>query len=244
MKLNKVLPGLAALGLASTLSFGATSPTAPVALFNGTDLSGWTAFPAEAAPPADTWTVKDGVLHTSGKPNGYIRTGDRYRDFKLTVEWRWVPVPPPVDSEGKPRARNSGVLLHMQGEDAIWPKSIEAQLMENNAGDFYVIGGVQTAELEALRDKALAKAGDDEQAKTRANNNRRLPKKQASSEKPTGEWNTYTITCRGDSVTTVVNGVEQNHATKVTVSEGHICLQSEGAPIEFRTVRLDPLPPM
>ena len=113
--------------------------------------------------------------------------------------------------------------------------------METNAGDFFVIGGVRTKELDAARDEALAKAGDDEQAKTRANNNRRLPRKQDSSEKPTGEWNTYTITCRGDSVTTVVNGVQQNHTTGVTVSEGHICLQSEGAPIEFRNVRLAPL---
>jgi hypothetical protein len=241
MKITKFLPGLATLALASTLSFAATSPTAPVALFNGTDLSGWGVFPAEAAPPADTWTVQDGVLRTTGKPNGYIRTDGRYRDYKLTVEWRWVPVPPPVDAEGRPRNRNSGVLLHMQGEDAIWPKSIEAQLMETNAGDFYVIGGVQTAELEALRDQAFAAAGTDEQARTRALNIRRLPRKKDSSEKATGEWNTYTITCRGDSVTTVVNGVEQNHATKVTVVEGHICLQSEGAPVEFRTVRLDPL---
>jgi hypothetical protein len=241
MKSNKIIPGLAALALASTLSFAATSPTAPVALFNGKDLSGWGVFPAEAAPPADTWTVQDGVLRTHGKPNGYVRTDARYRDYKLTVEWRWVPVPPPVGSDGKPRNRNSGVLLHMQGEDAIWPKSIEAQLMETNAGDFFVIGGVRTAELDAARDDALAKAGDDEQAKTRANNNRRLPRKKDSSEKPIGEWNTYTITCRGNAVTTVVNGVEQNHTTGVTVSEGHICLQSEGAPIEFRTVRLDPL---
>jgi len=241
MKSKVSLLAIAALAASSISALAATSPDAPVALFNGTDLAGWTAFPAEAAPPADTWKVEDGVLRTTGKPNGYVRTDGRYRDYKLTVEWRWVPVPPPVDAEGKPRNRNSGVLLHMQGEDAIWPKSIEAQLMETNAGDFYVIGGVQTAEIEAIRDKALSAAGADEQAKTRAINNRRAPRKMDSSEKPTGEWNTYVITCRGDSVTTVVNGVEQNRATKVTVDEGHICLQSEGAPIEFRTVRLDPL---
>lgn len=241
MKSKTAFPAIAVLAAASITTFAATSPTAPVALFNGHDLSGWTAFPAEAAPPADSWKVENGVLRTTGKPNGYIRSEGRFHDYVLTVEWRWVPVPPPVDNEGRPRSRNSGVLLHMQGEDAIWPKSIEAQLMETNAGDFYVIGGVQTAEIEALRDKELSAAGTDEQARTRAINNRRLPRKKDSSEKPIGEWNIYTITCRGDSVTTVVNGVEQNHATKLTVDEGHICLQSEGAPIEFRTVRIEPL---
>ena len=241
MKSKAVLLAIAALAATSVASFAATSPDAPIALFNGTDLSGWTFFPAEAAPPADTWKVEDGVLRTTGKPNGYIRTDGRFHDYVLTVEWRWVPVAPPVDSEGRPRNRNSGVLLHMQGEDAIWPKSIEAQLMETNAGDFYVIGGVETAELVAMREAALAKAGDDEKAKAAARNTRRLAMKQNSSENPTGEWNTYTITCRGDSVTTVVNGVQQNHATNVTVSEGHICLQSEGAPIEFRNVKIEPL---
>ena len=38
------------------------------------------------------------------------------------------------------------VLLRAQAPDVIWPQSLEAQLMETNAGDFYVIGGVETAE--------------------------------------------------------------------------------------------------
>jgi hypothetical protein len=244
MKTKAALLALSTLAATSLSASAATSPDSPIALFNGSDLSGWTAFPAEAAPPADTWKVEDGVLRTTGKPNGYIRSEGRFENYVLTVEWRWVPVAPPVDSEGRPRNRNSGVLLHMQGEDAIWPKSIEAQLMETNAGDFYVIGGVETAELVAMREAALAKAGDDEKAKAAAKNSRRLPKKQDSSENPTGEWNTYKITCRGDTVTTVVNGVQQNHATGVTVSEGHICLQSEGVPIEFRNVKIEPLPAM
>jgi hypothetical protein len=241
MKRYPALLGFASLIATNFTLLAANSPDAPIALFNGSDLSGWTAFPAEAAPPADTWKVEDGVLRTTGKPNGYIRSEGRFENYVLTVEWRWVPVAPPVDNEGRPRNRNSGVLLHMQGEDAIWPKSIEAQLMETNAGDFYVIGGVETAELVTAREAALAKAGDDEKAIAAAKNSRRLPKKQASSENPTGEWNTYTITCRGDTVTTVVNGVQQNHATGVTVSEGHICLQSEGVPIEFRNVKIEPL---
>ena len=230
--------GAAALSLLLTVPAHAAAAD----LFNGRDLSGWTFFAGDVnPPPADTWSVVDGVIHCTGKPNGYIRSDGRYSNYRLTVEWRWVPVPPPVDSQGRARNRNSGVLLHMQGVDAIWPKSIEAQLMETNAGDFYVIGGVETNELEAMRNEAIAKAGDDEDAKKRAAGNRRMARKQSSSERPVGEWNRYEIICRGDSVTTIVNGVEQNSTTGVTVSEGHICLQSEGAPIEFRNVRLEPL---
>lgn len=220
----------------------AITPTAPIVLFNGHDLTGWTPYAKEGAEvAAATWKVVNGVIQCTGKPNGYLRSAARYQDYVLTVEWRWVPAPMPVDKQGRPRNRNNGVLLHMQGTDNVWPKSLEAQLMENNAGDFYVIGGVETKEWAAIREKAVAAAGTDAAAVEKAKNNRRIPKQQPSSEKPTGEWNTYNIVCRGDTVTVSVNGVQQNQATGLSVREGHILLQSEGAPIEFRNVRLDPL---
>ncbi|MBL9214769.1 MAG: DUF1080 domain-containing protein [Opitutaceae bacterium] len=239
----KILPPH--LFLASALLAGlaaAERPAVTVSLFNGHNLEGWTTYAQNAAPAAaDTWTVGDGVIRCSGQPHGYLRTTGRYRDYRLTVEWRWVPGPAPVDAQGKPRSRNSGVLLHMQAPDTIWPRSLEAQLMETNAGDFYAIGGVETAQLATAREQALAAATDDA-SRTRARNTRRVPRQSATSEKPLGEWNRYEITCRGDQVTVVVNGVTQNTATSVSVSEGHICLQSEGAPIEFRNVKLAPLP--
>ena len=34
----------------------------------------------------------------------------------------------------------------MTGEDKVWPKSVEAQLMSRNAGDFFVIGGTEFKE--------------------------------------------------------------------------------------------------
>ena len=218
----------------------AVKPTQPVNLFNGTDLAGWVPFAADGPPPAGSWTVAEGVIRCTGKPSGYIRTEERYRDYRLTVQWRWVG-PAPVDKEGKPRTRNSGVILHVQAPDAVWPTGLEAQLMEKNAGDIWVIGGVETEEHRALVSQAVAAAGSDEQALKRARGNRRTPKAQGSSERSTGQWNTYDIVCAGDTVTLWVNGVEQNVATGVSVREGHICLQSEGAGIEFRNVTLHPL---
>jgi hypothetical protein len=218
----------------------AVKPTQPIALFNGTDLTGWVPFAAGGPPPAGSWAVADGVIRSTGSPNGYLRTESRYRDYRLTVEWRWAGAPP-RDKDGKPRNRNSGVILHVQAPDAIWPMGLEAQLMEKNAGDFWVIGGVETNEHRALVEQAVAAAGNDEQAVKQARGNRRTPKAQGSSEKATGQWNTYDILCAGDTVTLWVNGVEQNAATGVSVREGHICLQSEGTAIEFRNVTLQPL---
>ena len=42
----------------------------------------------------------------------------------------------------------------------------------------------------------------------------------ASSEKPTGEWNTMEVICKGNTIEVSVNGVLQNKGTNVTVSKG------------------------
>ncbi len=233
---------LAALVSASLLaSPEAVKPTSTTVLFNGHDLTGWVPVAKDGPPPADTWQVADGVIKCSGQPAGYLRTTGRYRDYRLTVEWRWTPGPAALDAQGRPRIRNSGVILHMQLPDAVWPRSLEAQLMETNAGDFWVIDGVETNEHAKLVAQAVAAAGADEKAITQARGNRRTPKAWPASEKSPGEWNTYDILCVGDVVTVRVNGVEQNRATGVTEQAGHICLQSEGALIEFRNVKLEPL---
>lgn len=227
---------------AALLASDVIAPNRPLDLFNGRDLAGWVPFrrPTDAAAP-ESWSVADGVIQCTGVPAGYIRTEGRYRDYRLTVEWRWVPGDLGLNAQGRPRGRNSGVLLHVQLPDAVWPKSLECQLAADNAGDFWVIDGVDTAQHAAAREKAIAAAGQDEEARKRARSNRRFPKARPSAEKPLGEWNRYEITCAGDTVTVKVNGVEQNRATAVTVQEGHIALQSEGAPIEFRNVKLEPL---
>jgi hypothetical protein len=47
--------------------------------------------------------------------------------------------------------------------------------------------------------------------------------------------------CKDDWVVVLVNGVLQNVATKCSERSGRICLQSEGAPIEYRNLWLEPL---
>jgi hypothetical protein len=60
----------------------------------------------------------------------------------------------------------------------------------------------------------------------------------ASSEKTAGEWNTMEVVCDKTTIEVYVNGVLQNRGTNVSVSQGCICLQSEGKDIEFRNVFL------
>ena len=179
-------------------------------LFNEQDLDGWKPFLGDSSvDPSTVWSVNDGILRCEGKPNGYIRTVEDYSNYKLNLEWRWPEEP-----------SNSGVLLHMSEPDQIWPKSIEAQLMNRNAGDFYAIGGTGFAELKE---------------------GRRVPKQNETNEREPGQWNVYEIICKDNTITLYVNDLLQNEATQTTVNSGKIALQSEGSPIEFRNITLTPL---
>jgi hypothetical protein len=187
-------------------------PEKRIELWNGKDFTGFKFFLEDsAADPMDVWMIKDGVIHCTGVPAGYFYTENEYGNYILHLEWRWAAEP-----------GNSGVLLHKQEPDEVWPKSIEAQLMSGNAGDFYLIGGTTINE---HIDKSK----------------RRVQKNQESSEHAAGEWNTYNITCKGDSIIVMVNDVLQNIGSGASVTSGKICLQSEGKPIEFRNFYLDPL---
>ena len=189
-----------------------------VLLFNGNDLSNWDKVVFEEADVDEVFKVEDGIIKVSGVPNAYILTSDSYSNYKLHVEWRWSTVP-----------SNSGVLLHVQETNLVeWPLCIEAQLKNGNAGDIVMIGH-----------GAGVSAGDSTYIINPEERRFEVALKfEESSESPAGEWNTYEITCNGDNIELIVNGILQNNATKSTLSSGPIALQSEGTPIEFRNVYL------
>lgn len=188
-----------------------------IALFNGKDLSGWTWFCGRdcKAKVEDVFVVQRGVVADGGTPSGYIATTAEHTSFVLRLSWRWN-----APEAGKPG--NSGVLVRVQRPDTVWPKSIEAQLMAGNAGDFYSIG-------EFPMKGAPARSKGRHVAHTRGN------------ERPPGEWNEYEIIVDGPTIVLNVNGEELNRATECEVIPGRIALQSEGAPIFFRDARLAPI---
>jgi hypothetical protein len=189
-----------------------------VPLFNGKDLSNWDKVVFEEADVDEVFQVGNGIIKVSGVPNGYIITRDSYSNYQLHVEWRWAAEP-----------SNSGVLLHVQETNPReFPLCIEAQLMNGSAGDIVMIG--QGAGVSVGDSTYIINPGDRRYKSSK--------KFQESSEKPAGQWNTYEITCEGDNIELIVNGVLQNKATKSTLSSGPIALQSEGGPIEFRNVYL------
>ncbi len=198
------------VGAQVVMAEDAIAPKEEIVLFNGKDFTGWEFCVRGKNEAGDTFKVEDGIIKCSGKPAGYMRTAKSYKDYKLTIEWRFTV-----------KKGNSGVLVHTSKPDKVWPKSIECQGMFNNQGDFFVIGGTEFKEHKGKKGRRVAKNGP-------------------SNEKPLGEWNTYEIICKGDSVLPHVNGKLMNTATECSVTEGMICIQSEGVPWECRKITLAP----
>lgn len=202
----------------------------PIALFNGKDLTGWSAdVPAADKDPkvAPSFVVRDGMLVSLGKPEGHLLTDATYGDYTLTVEYRFP------KSGG-----NCGVLVHASKPRmlyAMFPQSIEVQMLHGHAGDFWCIGeNIEVPDMEKRRPhKPGQKFGGTE---ADARNIKNLTD---DSEKPLGEWNTMTIRCKGAEVIVHVNGVLVNHGTQCTAKSGKIAIQAEGTEVEIRKLELE-----
>jgi len=194
------------------------SPTERIELFNGKTLEGWTKVikSEPEASPDKTWRVEDGIIKCTGKPFGYLRTQQSYKDFKLHVEYRWA--------DTTTATPNSGVFVFMTGGDTNFlPKAIESQLKMGRAGDWVLLSTSTMNGLENKGNKSVKRQNEE------------------SSEKPRGEWNQVEIVTKGNTIQVSINGVLQNTGKDVYTDAGQICLQSEGGAIDFRNVTLEPV---
>lgn len=217
-------PAVFGLALASV---PAAEPDGFTPLFNGKDFTGWKAFgrkekdgPTAAIEPKESWAVVDGELRCTGKPTGYLVTEKEYGGYALRLKWRY-----PKEL----KAGNSGVLVHCQKGDAVWPVCVEVQLRGGRAGDLW---------LQTAKEVTLDVPADRRDAADKTNRHIwRTPKDEAV-EKPYGEWNQYEITCKGGDITVAVNGKVVNGGTNCNLTKGRIALQSEGTEIHFKDIEI------
>ena len=186
-----------------------------VALFNHKDFSGWTFCMKDQADPLATWSVTNGVIHCTGKPTGYLRTTGVYSNYFLTVEWRFVKIAPKAD--------NTGILVHIQPGDKVWPQCIQVQGKHTRQGDLFLMEGAEAKEHRGL-DK-----------------NTPVPLRGDSVENPVGEWNKAETICLHHQVVSFINGKFVNEVTECTINDGFIGIQSEGGDIEIRSIDYCPL---
>jgi len=196
-------------------------------LFNGKNLKGW----VNVNTDPDTWSVKKGILICKGQPIGVMRTDRQYENFILHIEWMHM----------EPGG-NSGTFIWSDANPnpkSRLPNGLEVQMLELDwvklntkngvappvayvEGELFGVGGVTTVpdNPRGTRSKSL---------EGRCN--------------PRGQWNTYTVVAVDGTVKLAINGKFVNGISKSTQKKGYICLESEGAEIHFRNIKIMELPP-
>jgi Domain of Unknown Function (DUF1080) len=207
-----------------------TSAFAQKSLFNGKDLKGWHVdVPAMDKNPdtINPFIVRNGMLVSLGTPGGHLITDKIYKNYQLTVQYRFA---------GKPG--NCGVLVHSSTPRVLYgmfPKSMEVQMQHKDAGDFWCI------EEDIAVPDMVSRRGPKENWGVNGDKLRRIKNLTDDSEKPVGEWNTMIIQCLNNEVKVWVNGTLVNHGTNCTASSGQIALQAEGSEVEFKQLDIKPI---
>ncbi|WP_417383283.1 3-keto-disaccharide hydrolase [Gimesia sp.] len=197
-------------------------------LFNGKDLTGW----VNVNTDKDTWYVKDGMLVCTGHPIGVMRTDRQYENFLLHIEWRHM------EAGG-----NSGVFAWSEGtvpEGRRLPKGMEIQMLELDWVNQHKKKDGSLPPIAYVHGELFGANG----LITTPDNPRGTRSKSIENRcKGKGEWNVYDVVCVDGVVKLSVNGKFVNGVRNASIKKGYLCLESEGAEIQFRNIQIMELPP-
>ena len=196
-------------------------------LFNGKDLTGWVN--VNTAP--DTWRVENGMLVCSGQPIGVMRTERQYENFVLHVEWMHT----------EPGG-NSGMFLWSgprANPGSPFPDGVEVQMLELEWPELHKVNGVTPP--VAYVHGELFGVGKVKTVPDTPRGTRSMSIENRCKGK--GEWNTYDVVAVDGVIKLSVNGRFVNGISRTSQKKGYICMESEGAKIYFRNIRIMELPP-
>jgi len=160
------------------------------------------------------FVVEDGVLRVN-RGTGWLRSRERFKDFKLTMVFRFLEA-----------GANSGIY-------------IRTAATSNNGERGYPDNGYQVQCRDAITGETplgcmFAQGAPEFRFVEDLNALRRAYV-------PTGEWNVYEITCRGDSVSVKLNGVLVTIGIGMAHADGYIGIQGEYGLLEFRVIQVEKL---
>lgn len=197
-------------------------------LFTGKDLTGW----VNVNTADDTWSVRDGLLVCSGHPIGVMRSDRQYENFLLHIEWRHM------EAGG-----NSGVFAWSEGtvpEGRRLPKGMEIQMLELDWVNQHKMKDGTLPPIAYVHGELFGANG----LTATPDNPRGTRSKSVENRcKGKGEWNVYDVVCVDGVIKLSVNGKFVNGMSHSSVKKGYLCLESEGAEIHFRNIRILELPP-
>jgi hypothetical protein len=214
---------------------------APKAFIDGTGL-GWRSLGeadfVNVNTDPDTWTWNADSVKCTGKPVGVTRSQKPITNFELVAEWRHLQ-----------SAGNSGIFVWASEAaltdlkpNTLPPGGIEVQVLDlgyeekfekengkkpdwfTSHGDVFPVGTSKMTPFPPVSPKG----------------SRAFPRKRLS--KGVGEWNHYYVRAINGEVRLWVNGEEVSGGTNCEPRTGYLCLESEGAPVEFKNLRIRELP--
>ncbi|MFO0911660.1 MAG: DUF1080 domain-containing protein [Pirellulales bacterium] len=188
-----------------------------VPLFDGRTLDGWVNI--NCGP--DTWSVRDGMIHCTGKPIGELRTTKMYQNFVVELEWRHL------EPQG-----NAGLFVWADALPARgqpFHRAVEVQVLDGREGQGYTSDG------DVFPIHGATMKPDNGRGGMRA-----FPTERRVKASP--EWNHYRVTCQDGAIQLAVNGKVVTTGSDCHPRRGYICLESEGSPVQFRNLRIKELP--
>lgn len=190
-----------------------------VPMFNGEDLSGWKN--VNVAP--GTFAARDGMIVSTGKPTGTLRTDRMYENFIVELEWRHM----------QPGG-NAGLF--------VWGDPITHVGVPFSRGiEVQILDGRETASYTSHGDVFSIWGARMKPDRPHPNGSERcLPSEKLC--KPSPEWNHYRVTCRDGILKLAVNGKEVSGASECRPRKGYLCLESEGSECHFRNLRIKEFP--
>jgi Domain of Unknown Function (DUF1080) len=193
------------------------------------------------------------LIRISGENWGAISTKAEYENYHLQLQFKWG-----VLSWGqkKNKKKDSGLLYHSVGkygaDYGAWMRSQEFQIEETNCGDYWGVAG-------GMADIPVIKKSETEYVynpkgtittfKEGSKQGRRCIKI-TDAENPSGEWNMLDLYCHGDTSIHVINGKlmmilyngrQMDNGLEMPLTKGKIQIQSEGAEVFYRQIRIEPI---
>jgi hypothetical protein len=221
-------------------------PIAPLGLFPGLDPYG-----------VFTLVQQDGamVLRVSGEIYGALTTKQNFRNYRLTLQYRWG------EKKWPPRLqklKDSGILYHANGPHGqeyfrSWMLSQEFQIMQGHTGDYWQQAN-SAIDIRAFQPEGDMNAvADHRQPFLRTGRGSGGPgfvMRQLNAEKPDNQWNTVELICfegqslhivNGQVVMVLKNSRYHQNGRDIPMWQGKIQLQSEAAEVFYKNIRLQEL---
>ena len=187
-----------------------------------------------------TWSWTNGMIHCTGTPMGVIRTEKVYTNFELVAQWRHL------QSGG-----NSGIYIWAtpdsiktlsEGKGGPFPSGIEVQVLDHGYKEQYEKRSKKKADWFTTNGDVFPVGSSTMTpfAPTSPDGRRSFPSKNLS--KGLGEWNHYYVRAINGEIRLWVNGQEVSGGNNIQPPSGYLCLESEGAPIDFKEIRIRELP--